>query len=60
MKPDNPKNFTLFYRIYRSNARNSWDEISPKQFPRHLAVLNTQKTWQGLQGSLDYFLTSEK
>jgi hypothetical protein len=30
-----------FFRIYRSRGSGSWDEIAPKDFPKHLALQNT-------------------
>ena len=49
---------TYFFRIYRSNAAKSWDEISPKELPRRLAV---QNAWHcKMQGMFDAFLESQK
>jgi hypothetical protein len=30
-----------FFRIYRNRGTNSWDEIRPDEFPKHLAIQNT-------------------
>jgi hypothetical protein len=30
-----------FFRIYRNRGTKSWDEIGPKDFPKHLAIQNT-------------------
>jgi hypothetical protein len=30
-----------FFRIYRNRGTESWDEIKPDEFPKHLAIQNT-------------------
>ena len=47
-----------YFRIYKSNAANSWDEIGPKELPRHLAI---QNAWHcQMQSFLLMFLESQK
>jgi hypothetical protein len=41
------------FRMYRSRGTDSWDEIAPKEFPKHLAI---QNTWLNAHnGSLDEY-----